>query len=168
MSDIIAQKNDDLELGRVGKVSTAVGSLGQIQAMDVLPPLLGGTVAIGTTLLVRKFGKTKPRLVEYAPLIGAGAGVLGSVPLYWWRGKKAVISGAVTGAVAGVGLFAFERVSATSWMTSGLGRHVVKTNRRLPGTGAMHVVESSRGSARSVPTAQSPGSFDLDGFGVGV
>ena len=89
--------------------------------MDVLPPLLGGTVSIGATILVRKYGKTKPNLVKYAPLIGAAAGVVGSIPLYWWRGPRAVISGAVTGVIVGGGLFAFEYVSQTQWAASVAG-----------------------------------------------
>lgn len=172
MTDIIARKDDQSDLGRIGKVSGALGSLGRMRAVDVLPPLLGGTISIGTTLLVRKYGKSKPNLMKYAPLLGAGAGILGSVPLYWWRGYKAVISGAVTGAVAGVGLFAFERASQTQWMTTaGIGRYVVTTRnrRQLPGqVRGTHIVESPHSQGRVQPTAESPGGFDLSGFGANV
>jgi len=166
MSDIIvAEKNDNKNLGYLD-LSGAIGSLGQIDAMDILPPLLGGTVALGTTILVRKYGKTKPKLVEYAPLIGAAAGIVGSIPLYWWRGPRAVIAGAVTGVIVGGGLFAFEKVSTSEWALSGIGqRHVV---RRLPGrVGSFHAVQTNTGmAAANVPTAMSPGGFDLEGFGA--
>ena len=168
MSDIIvAEKNDNQNLGYLD-LSGAVGSLGQIDAMDVLPPLLGGTVAIGATILVRKYGKDKPRLVKYAPLLGAAAGVVGSIPLYWWRGPRAVISGAVTGVIAGAGLFAFEYVSQTQWALSGLGRHVVQ---RLPGMAGYDAAYSPNNPGMMInvpPTAQSPGGFDLSGFGANV
>jgi hypothetical protein len=167
MSDIIvAKKNDDKNLGYMD-LSGAVGSLGQIDAMDILPPLLGGTVALGATILVRKYGKTKPNLVTYAPLIGAAAGIVGSIPLYWWRGPRAVIAGAVTGVIVGGGLFAFEKISTTNWALAGIGRHVV---RRLPGqVGSFVNVQTNTGMpALNQPTAVSPGGFDLSGFGANV
>lgn len=169
MSDfIIGKKEDDNNLGYLD-ISGAVGSLGQIDAMDVLPPLLGGTVALGTTILVRKFGKAKPNLLKYAPLIGAAAGVAGSIPLYWWRGPRAVIAGAVTGVIVGGGLFAFELLSSSQWMLSGFGRTVVQ---RLPGNvRGMTVAHSpNRPGARInvQPTAVSPGGFDIASFGASV
>ena len=157
MSDIIMNKSEE-SIGYLG-VTNAFGSLGNIKAMDVLPPLIGGTVAVAGTLFTRKFGKTRPALVQYAPLIGAGAGILGSIPLYWWRGPRAVISGAVTAAVLGGGLFAFERLSGTAYF-SGIGMHQVKRLRGMRGT---HIVTGAPGA--NVPaTAKAPGGFDLTGF----
>ena len=115
-SDVVLAKSPDGDNGNLGyfdinDVEQALGSFGNMEAADVLSPLVGGSAAIASTLLIRRYsGNTNLR--KYAPLISAGAGVVASIPLYWWAGQKAVISGGMTAAVVGVGLFAFEYVGA--------------------------------------------------------
>lgn len=107
----------------VKKVAGTFGFLGDVKAPDVLPPLVGGSATILTTLLIRKFAKNSPRASAYAPLIAIPVGILASAPLAWWGkgGRKAMISGSLTAAVVGVGVFAFEKATASAWMTSGMG-----------------------------------------------
>lgn len=166
MSDIMVKKNGtDIGYRRSWGLKGAVGSLGRIEAMDILPPLVGGTVALGGTILMRKFGTKFPTLVKYAPLVGAGIGIAASIPLYWWRGQRAVISSAVTAALLGGGLFAFEKISSSTWMVSGM-YYADRSNVR-----GMHLIDGGHGG-RVLQTAQVPGgvasAMDVSAFGATV
>jgi hypothetical protein len=167
MNDEIIVKKEGTDIGyrRSYGLKGAIGALGKIEAIDLLPPLVGGTVALGTTILARKFGGAYPTLVNFAPLAGAGAGILASIPLFWWRGKKAVISGAVTSVLIGGGLFAFEKISGSSWMLSGI--HYA-SRQQMQG---YYEVDGGYGGY-ALPTAQVPGgvasAMDTTAFGANV
>jgi len=175
MSDLIIRNDDNIDVGaRRGGLAGAFGSLGRLQTTDIVPPLLGGVASFGSTLLVRRFGTKYPSLYTWAPMIGAGVGVLASVPLYWARGfgSKAVISGSVTSIVTGLGLWAFEKISATNWMAGGTkGIHYASRRRQMAGRGlgATHIVQGSPG-ARALPTSAVPrpaaSAMDVTAFGA--
>jgi hypothetical protein len=146
--DRIVKKTDETDVS--GMVSQGIGALGRIESTDVIPPVLGATLTFGSTLLIRKFAKTKPSVVKYAPIIGAGIGVVGSMTLSKWGGKKAVTVGALTSVAAGVGLFAYERISVTTWAASG-----IFASKRVSGRGVGEArLEGGRG--RVQPTAFLP------------
>lgn len=154
--DRIVMKIDDTDVGNI--VSQGVGALGRIDSQDIVPPVLGGVVTFGSTLLIRKFGKTNPGVVKYAPLIGIVPGTVISMLLVKWGGKKAVIAGTAASAVVGAGLYAYERISMTAWATSGLGYTAVSEQRRLRGIGEARVEQiRGRGPMRVLPTTNMPG-----------
>lgn len=159
MSDVITRKVGGSDIGRSSSyyenaVVSAVGSLADIDALDIVPPLLGGAVAGGATLLLRRFfGSTRPTLWKWAPALGALAGVVGSIPLYWWRGSKAVVSGAVTSVVTGGLLLGMEFAKEKGWSGSSptSGIHVLEVNRKGVG---MPVAQG--GGAKALPSARIP------------
>ena len=175
---VLVPKTDGEDVGYL-QVTKAVGALGDVQAVNTIPPLVGGASALLTTLLIRKFnegrqvdpntglGGRSEALNKNAPLIGAIGGVACSIPLYWWKRKAAVISGAVTGAVTGVGLYAYERALESAWYaslpsaTSGVGL-LSAQQRRRPALGAM--------LPRVKPTAAAPrgvrAAMDVTAFGA--
>lgn len=164
--DIAVKKNGiDVGYRRSWGIKGALGSLGRIEATDILPPLVGGTVALGGTILVRKFGSQYPNLVKYAPLAGMGIGVVASIPLYWWKGHKAVISSAVTAVLLGGGLSLFETISSSTWMVSGM---YYADRSRVAGT---HLIDGGYGG-QALPTAQVPSpvasAMDVEAFGATV
>ena len=166
MSDIIIRKDDNIDVGRRGGfLSGPLGAIGNISAMDIVPPLAGGLVTFGGTLLIRKFGKKYGTLVNYAPLLGAMGGALMSLPMHMWRGQAALISCLVTSVVTGAGLFAFEKLSATTWAMSGV--HAVSRSR-MRGVGAQHLLEGASGQV--MPTSQVPrqvkSAMDVTAFGA--
>jgi hypothetical protein len=98
---------------------TRKGSIG-VGLDAFLPPAVGGTAAMGTTLMLRGFvkpyqrdedeaiqydeaGKAKENFAfKHAGLIGAGAGIVGSAVLGPFRGWGSALSGAITAALTGV------------------------------------------------------------------
>jgi len=156
----------------IWQVGEAFGALGSMEAMDILPPIAGGVAAIGVTLLCRKFGRSKPNVMKYAPLIGAGAGVLVSLPLYYWRGQPAFVSSAVTAAVVGGGLFAYEKLSSTQWAMGLIQTKVMPRRAALKGhhvqkVSGVHLVEGGN-NGKVPPTAKAPGPFNPEGFGGSI
>jgi len=160
---VIARSDDDQDVGFVD-VAGAFGALSGGDAWSYLAPLWGGSVALIGTLVAKKLGSTRPNVHRFAGLIGAGASIVGSVPMYWIRGAggDAVRSGALTGAAVGLGLFAVEEISKMDFM-SGMG--IVSAERQLSG-----VVAS--GSANVLPTASVPRNvrpaMDVSAFAHGV
>lgn len=170
MEDKIVRKDDNMDVGRrrSGMLSGAMGAIGKIDAVDIIPPLTGGLVTFGGTLLIRKFGKNYPTLRSFAPLLGAAGGALASLPMHMWKGQPALISCLVTSVLTGAGLWAFEKVSATEWAMAGV--HSVSRSR-LSGVGATHLLEGGRGG-RVQPTSRVPAnvksSMDVTAFGANV
>ena len=148
---VLAQGTDGKDLGYfdISEVQNALGSLRGLTDMDrILPPLVGGSTALLGTLLVRKFVTDKASLaVKVAPLIGAGAGVLVSLPLHKIYGPEGMVSGALTSLLVGGGMFAYEKLS-TLPAFNGVG--LVNVQRRL---GAVVV---NGGGARVRSTANVP------------
>lgn len=162
---IMAQATDGKNLGyfNIAEVSDAIGSLGGIAVSDILPPLVGGAGAIVGTLLIRKFVANKSsNLVRFAPALGAGIGVLVSIPLYWVYGPKGVVSGALTAAAAGGAILGYQELKDLPAF-NGLGLINVQSRKQL---GA---VVASGGGARAASTANVPGrvgsALDVNAFG---
>lgn len=161
---IEAKATDGASLGYfdVAEVSDALGSLKGIASVEkILPPLIGGSVAILGTLLIRKFVADKTSsLVRFAPAIGAGAGVLASIPLYWVYGQEGVMSGALTSVMAGGAILAFQELKDMP-VFNGLG--LVSMQRKRLGAIAQG------GGARIPQTANVPGrissAMDVAAFG---
>jgi hypothetical protein len=95
-------------------ISVRKGSLGQLGADAVAPPLLGGGAAALTTLALRYFvdpmqGTTQQALVRWAPLFGLATGSIASLALYMMGGSRDGARNAMQGflgaaVVAGFGL----------------------------------------------------------------
>jgi len=161
---IQAKGTDGASLGYfdVAEVSDALGSLKGIASMEkILPPLIGGSVALLGTLLVRKFVADKTSaLIRFAPAIGAGAGILASIPLYWVYGREGVVSGALTAAMAGGAILAFEELKDKAAF-NGLG--LINVQRKRLGAIAQG------GGARIPQTSNVPGrisaAMDVAAFG---
>jgi len=159
------QEGEDVGYFDITEVQDAVGSIGRIEAPDVVAPLLGGSLAIGATLLTRRYS-TSANLTKYAPFVGAAAGIVGSIPLYFWGrgGEKAVISGAMTSAAVGGGLFAFEWL-ASNYLAGG-ETGLISAERRLGEAVA------SGGGANLLPAARVPAAMrpaiDVEAFAGGA
>ena len=161
---IMAKATDGKNLGyfNIAEVQDAIGSLGGIVVADILPPLVGGAGAIVGTLLIRKFVKNKSsNLIRFAPALGAGVGVLASIPLYWVYGPRGVISGALTAAVAGGAILGYQELKNLPAF-NGLGLLNVQQKR-------LGAVVASGGGAYAVPSARVPGrvgsAMDVAAFG---
>jgi len=151
--DIAVVKQDEQKLGYfdIGEVTKAMGALGGIGLSDIIPPLVGGTAAVLTTLLIRKFVKNPESIIlRFAPVGGILGGVLASIPLYWLYGKAGVIKGALGGAVVGGGLLAFDKLK-DSTIFSGMG--LLNVQRRMRGVGTL---VSAGGSSRALQSAKVP------------
>jgi len=74
---------------------------------SVLPPLLGGGVAILTTVGIRHLmeptSETQVQIARFAPYIGAASGVVTALALAWTTGQPAAASAAATVAVVTLG-----------------------------------------------------------------
>lgn len=149
---ILVPKDGNGDVGYL-QVSRAVGALGNVQSTDVVPPLVGGASALLTTLLVRRFNKNRATysqgLQDNAPLIGAVGGVVFSIPLYWWK-RSAVVSGAVTGAITGLGLYAYEKILGTQWYnplpataTQGMGLLSAQSARPMLGAAMPNIIPTA-------------------------
>lgn len=150
--DIAVVKQDEDKLGYfdIGEVTKAMGALGGIGLSDVIPPLVGGTAAVLTTLLIRKFVKNPESIIlKYAPVGGILGGVLASIPLYWLYGKAGVVKGALGGAVVGGSLLAFDKLKDTA-LFSGLG--LLNMQRKRVGA-----LVAAGGGARALQSAKVPG-----------
>lgn len=146
--DVVMTKSDDgNDLGyfNISEVSDAIRGLGNVSMSDVLPPLVGGTAAIAGTLLIKKF-VTNATVVRFAPGIGAGIGVLASIPLVKWYGPQGVISGALSSAVAGGALMVMQE----------LAPKLIGGNTGLINVQKMGAVVASGAGARTLPTARVP------------
>jgi hypothetical protein len=175
-TSVYAKGDDHLGYSTVEEVTDALGSLGDISVDNVVPPLVGGFGTIASTLLIRKFAATRPKVVRWAPAIAILPGTLLSIPLYWWKGGSAVASGAVTSAVTGLGLTLMEWAVVQPWMQpaiEGLGLTAVK-RKRLGEAVAVQPRQLRSGrtsvarSARIRPTASVPagaaGAIDTAAF----
>ena len=160
---VMAKGTDGKELGYfdISEVQNALGSLRGLTDMDrILPPLVGGTTALLGTLLVRKFVVDKTSMaVKAAPLIGAGAGVLVSLPLYKIYGPEGMVSGALTSLLVGGAMFGYEKLS-TLPVFNGIGlpyvQHVRGGGLRPPPQQRLGAVVAQGGGARVHSTANVP------------
>jgi hypothetical protein len=75
---------------------------GEFDLNAVLGPAVGGGAALGVTLLTRAFTKPGSKVGQYAGLIGAGAGMVLSVPIGFLRGWNTAIAGMITAALTGL------------------------------------------------------------------
>lgn len=71
------------------------------------PPLLGGGLTAGTVVAARYFakpseGETPMAIYKWAPLIGIGAGGIGSLGLYYLAGAPAAVSSFATSVLVGL------------------------------------------------------------------
>jgi len=163
--------------------------LGQLRggARALLPAATGAVLAGATTLGLRAYLRPEPgaateKLYRFAPLIGAGAGVLGAVGLYFMAGKSnrkagmeaALTTTAVAVATGGI-LFASERLNAAKAGAMGaLGADAgtVPAPDGLPGFGAILPEYAPRhdglGAIVMEPLAGAYGeSVNVNGLGAG-
>lgn len=153
-ADVAVAKTDEESMGYfdIGEVTKAMGALGSIGMSDIIPPLVGGTAAVLTTLLIRKFVKDPESIIlKFAPVGGILGGVLASVPLYWIYGKAGVIKGALGGAVVGGSLLAFDKLKEVAFF-NGLGLLNVQRKQM----GRLGVAVSSGKGSRILPSARVP------------
>lgn len=110
--DMVPRTNDDLGAFTVKRLS-GIGSA-MLDTSTIVPILVGGLGSTAGFLAARKWGyKLSPYVSDFAPLVGAGAGVLLSLPLAWWKrgGKKAAATGAITSIVVGGAIFGLEKLN---------------------------------------------------------
>lgn len=102
----------DVHLGQLPDVWDGYGEdEGPFDINAVLGPAVGGGAALGVTLLTRAFTKPGSKVGEYAGVIGAGAGMLLSVPVGFLRGWNTAIAGMVTAALTGFNVWLATLVS---------------------------------------------------------
>lgn len=163
--------------------------MGQLQgpAKTLVPVGAATALTAGTTLGLRAYLQPEPgtmseKLYRWAPLVGAGAGILGSFALYFMGGsKKAGREAAMTGsivALAGGGfLLASERLNAQKAGaslalgagtggegTTGLGALMPEYAPRHDGLGAI-VMQPLSGAGDQSPYGES---VSLAGAGLGA
>lgn len=86
-------------------VPEPITGLGQIGLDDLIGPGVGAVATTLGTILANKFGNRIHWTVkEYSGLFGAAFGVLASIPLYYAKDKTAMISGAVSSVILGLGI----------------------------------------------------------------
>ena len=114
-----SKKNHDADvfvegrkLGGLGAViPEMLSGLGAMGAADVVPPIVGGSGAVLSTVAATKWGgKISPKIPEMAPLAGAVGGALVSLPLLWWKDSSAALQGMLTSALVGLALWAVPRI----------------------------------------------------------
>lgn len=92
-------------------VPEALGVLGDISPYDFVGPITGLAGYTIGKLIQARWGASLPSfLTSYPFLIPTLTGVALSIPLYWWKGKRMVISGVVTALVLGIGEFAGPKI----------------------------------------------------------
>jgi hypothetical protein len=80
---------------------------------DFVGPGVGLAGMIAGTLLAKKYGsKINSLVVDWAPLAGGVFGALCSVPLYYVKGKKAMLSGVITSLLFGAAATVLDRMGA--------------------------------------------------------
>ena len=153
---------------RIKKMSGfKLGSLGRIKGSEV--PLLvaaplGMTATNLSTLLMRKFSKDDSAFTyRYASLLGGLGGIIASVPLYWWGGVGAVVSGALSSVATAANFYAAEAAYSSGWALPSTSALVASKSM-----GAMHELEGGYGG-NVLPSAQVPGgvrsAMDVTAFG---
>jgi hypothetical protein len=96
----------DAGLGQLPDVWDGYGEdEGEFDLNAVLGPAVGGGAALGVTLLTRAFTKPGSKVGQYAGLIGAGAGMVLSVPIGFLRGWNTAIAGMITAALTGLNCY---------------------------------------------------------------
>jgi hypothetical protein len=100
------------KMGSLGAViPEMLSGLGAMGAADVVPPVVGGSGAVLSTVAATKWGgKISPKIPEMAPLAGAVGGALLSLPLLWWKDSQAAIQGMLTSGLVGLALWAVPRI----------------------------------------------------------
>lgn len=94
--------------GSMGELPTVWDGYGEGEGFDldaVLGPAIGGGTALGVTLLTRAFTKPDSKVGNFAGIIGAGAGMVLSVPLGFLRGWNTAIAGMVSAALTGLNCY---------------------------------------------------------------
>lgn len=109
--DMIPRSNDDLGAFVVKPLSGLGAAM--MDSSTVVPILVGGLGSAAGFLAARKWGyKLSPYVSDFAPIPGALAGVLLSLPLAWWKGPSAAATGAVTSVVVGAAIFGIEKLGS--------------------------------------------------------
>jgi hypothetical protein len=113
----MARKRSRRRSGKKGK------GLGQLKlkgmARDVVPPVVGSVLTMGTALGIRAYlrpepGTTSALVYRWAPAIGVGAGVLGAAAMYMVGGSGPASSAALTSIIQGGVLIAMEKLNAAT------------------------------------------------------
>lgn len=95
-----------------------LSGLQNVGAADIIPPVVGGSGAVLSTVVATKWGgKISPKIPEMAPLAGAVGGALLSLPLLWWKGSQAAIQGMITSGLVGIALYAVPKLQQKLMMS---------------------------------------------------
>jgi hypothetical protein len=124
---------EDNNLGLV--VPEPIRGLARIKMDEVVN--LGVPIAVGAfgnvvgTLLARRFGGSiHPFVSRWAPVFGILGGVLASIPLQFWKGRRAMVIGAVSSAVTG--LLFLTKDAIEGMFSGGMGMLVSQPVGMLP------------------------------------
>ncbi len=110
--DMIPRNGDDLGAYVVKPLSGLGAAV--MDSSTVVPILVGGLGSAAGFLVARKYGaRLSPYISDFAPVSGAVAGSLLSLPLAWWKGSGAAATGVVTSVVVSAAIFGLEKMGAT-------------------------------------------------------
>jgi len=108
--DMVPRTDDNLGAYVVNPLSGLGAAV--LDTSTVVPILVGGIGSAAGFLVARKYGsRLSPYVSDFAPIVGAGIGSLLSLPLAWWKGKKAAATGVVTSVVTGAAIFGLEKLN---------------------------------------------------------
>lgn len=108
-SDVLVKGRTLGSLGAV--IPEMLSGLGAMGSGDIVPPVVGGSGAVLSTVAATKWGgKISPKIPEMAPLAGAVGGALLSLPLLWWRDSQAALQGMLTSGLVGLALWAVPKI----------------------------------------------------------
>jgi hypothetical protein len=118
--DVLVANDDDENFGIV--MPAAIAGLAKVGVDDLIGPVVGGLGTVASTLVIRRYGAKLPEIVrQNAQLFGGLGGILLSLPLMYWKGRKAMVSGVVTAGVFALGGYLMEKVETSGLYLSGLG-----------------------------------------------
>lgn len=159
-----------------------LGNLRRPGAMrEIVPPVIGGVLALGTALGIRAFVKPETpamaKLYEWAPLAGVGAGALGAGALFaMTRSGGPAVSAMLSAGLVGGGLLASEALNAQraaaavaavaampAGETGGLAALVPETVRGLQGV-VMEPVKGMYGETVRLNGTVNPSAFGREAY----
>jgi len=109
--DIVPRNSNDNLGAYVANPLSGLGAA-MLDTSTVVPILVGGLGGAAGFLVARKWGsRISPYVSDFAPVTGALAGVLVSLPLAWWRGPREAATGAVASVVVNAAIFGLEKMS---------------------------------------------------------